>query len=159
MVGLLAGGLNLAGGLMTNRTNRQIAREQMAFQEQMSSTAHQRAVADLKAAGINPMVAAQGGASSGSGASATMQNALGQGVSSAIEARRARAELANLQQQNEKLQAETDLVNASAKAAQYSLPELRSRALAAGSPAGRGVTAVGWTLDKLNPLKGIFGGL
>ena len=43
-------------------------------------------------------------------------------VSSAADLRRASAELRNLEQQNKKLKAETDLISASAKAANYDLP-------------------------------------
>lgn len=55
-----------------NAFNSAEAQKNRDFQAHMSNTAYQRAVVDMKAAGINPMMAySQGGSSTPSGASAT----------------------------------------------------------------------------------------
>lgn len=57
-----------------NNANVESAKKQMLFQERMSSTAHQREVKDLIAAGLNPVLSANNGASSPMGAYANVDS-------------------------------------------------------------------------------------
>ena len=86
-IGSAIGGLfGYKGQKDTNVASAQQAQKQMDFQREMSNTAVQRRMADLKKAGINPILAGSKEASSPAGAMAPVGNKAQSAMNSALNA-------------------------------------------------------------------------
>lgn len=130
---LISGLGGLIGGKRRNVAQSAQAARMMKFQERMSSTAHQREVKDLRAAGLNPILSATGGsgASTPSGAQAQMQDIITPAVSSALQARRLTQDLKNLRAQEA-----VSITQADYNSARSSLTDAQTRVIQVGAEAG-----------------------
>lgn len=144
IAGGISGGLSGAGQWLSNAQQAGMSREQMAFQERMSNTSWQRAVKDMKKAGINPMLAVSrgGGASTPSGAQTTVGNVGEKAASGAMSALQTLA-------QTQQIEAQTRLTGAQTKGTQATTDVTREGLLSQPGLGGPEIQKmVGGTADK-----------
>lgn len=137
---IIGGALDFIGGNKANAANAKQAQSNRDFQQSMSGTSYQRAVADMKAAGLNPALAyQQGGASTPSGATAQMTNTLAGSGNNARAAATTYQEVQNLAAQREATRAQTAKTSAEANQITIEsaarLAELKARAKATATNA------------------------
>lgn len=106
----IAGGLGFLGQTSANRENRREAQRNRDWNERMAGSNYQRMMKDMESAGLNPILGlSSGGSAVPGGANANSQSSTEKGVGSALEARRLRADLANLEAMNKKINSDTSL--------------------------------------------------
>ena len=148
--GFTGAALSYYGAKKANEMNLKIAREQMAFQERMSNTSYQRAMQDMRSAGLNPILAFnQGGASTPQGSQSEVRNKLSGAVSSAIQMVQAVAMV-------EQAKAQTKNIDLQSKTLAAELPEKQVAARLYGGEFGLPLKALKDIFQVANSAKSLF---